>query len=46
MPADVTDEEPVRALFDPAVDAHGRVDLLFDDAGSFDTAQDAGDRQP
>ncbi len=46
MPADVTDEEPVRTLFDPAVDAHGRVDLLFDDAGSFDTPQDAGDRQP
>ena len=46
VPADVTDEEPVRALFDPAADAHGRVDLLFDDAGSFGTAQDAGDRQP
>ena len=36
---DVTDEESVRALVRTAVDAHGRVDLLFNNAGSFGTAR-------
>jgi len=31
---DVTDEDAVRALFDGAVDRHGRVDLLFNNAGT------------
>ena len=31
--ADVTDEESVRALFATTVDRHGRVDLLFNNAG-------------
>ena len=31
---DVTDEASVRALFDTAVARHGRVDLLFNNAGS------------
>jgi NAD(P)-dependent dehydrogenase (short-subunit alcohol dehydrogenase family) len=33
-PADVTDEASVRSLFDGAVQRHGRVDLLFNNAGS------------
>jgi len=33
VPADVTDESSVRALFDHAVEAYGRVDLLFNNAG-------------
>jgi len=33
VPTDVTDESSVRALFDTAVDRHGRVDLLFNNAG-------------
>jgi NAD(P)-dependent dehydrogenase (short-subunit alcohol dehydrogenase family) len=33
-PTDVTDEASVRALFDGAVERHGRVDLLFNNAGS------------
>jgi|SRR4051794_10894796 len=33
-PADVTDESSVRALFDEALDRHGRVDLLFNNAGT------------
>ena len=33
VPTDVTDEGSVRALFDEAVDAYGRVDLLFNNAG-------------
>jgi NAD(P)-dependent dehydrogenase (short-subunit alcohol dehydrogenase family) len=33
VPTDVTDEASVRALFDAAVDRHGRVDLLFNNAG-------------
>jgi NAD(P)-dependent dehydrogenase (short-subunit alcohol dehydrogenase family) len=32
-PTDVTDETSVRALFDGAVETHGRVDLLFNNAG-------------
>ena len=31
--ADVTDEASVRALFTEAVERHGRVDLLFNNAG-------------
>ena len=34
VPADVTDEASVRALFDRAVGRHGRVDLLFNNAGT------------
>jgi NAD(P)-dependent dehydrogenase (short-subunit alcohol dehydrogenase family) len=37
---DVTDEESVRALFDTAVERHGRVDLLFNNAGSGAPARD------
>ena len=33
IPADVTAEESVRALFATTVDRHGRVDLLFNNAG-------------
>jgi NAD(P)-dependent dehydrogenase (short-subunit alcohol dehydrogenase family) len=40
VPADVTDEASVRALFDQAVERHGRVDLLFNNAGSFSPARD------
>jgi NAD(P)-dependent dehydrogenase (short-subunit alcohol dehydrogenase family) len=34
VPADVTDETSVRALFDRAIERHGRVDLLFNNAGT------------
>ena len=34
VPADVTDEASVRALFDRVVERHGRVDLLFNNAGT------------
>ena len=40
VPADVTDEASVRALFDWAVDRHGRVDLLFNNAGTGAPARD------
>jgi NAD(P)-dependent dehydrogenase (short-subunit alcohol dehydrogenase family) len=40
VPADVTDEASVRALFDRAVDRHGRVDLLFNNAGTGAPARD------
>ncbi len=33
FPADVTDEASVRALFDGVVQRHGRLDLLFNNAG-------------
>jgi NAD(P)-dependent dehydrogenase (short-subunit alcohol dehydrogenase family) len=33
VPSDVTDEESVRALFATTVERHGRVDLLFNNAG-------------
>jgi NAD(P)-dependent dehydrogenase (short-subunit alcohol dehydrogenase family) len=33
VPADVTSEESVHALFSETVDRHGRVDLLFNNAG-------------
>jgi NAD(P)-dependent dehydrogenase (short-subunit alcohol dehydrogenase family) len=33
VPTDVTDEASVRALFDGVVERHGRVDLLFNNAG-------------
>ena len=33
VPTDVTDPESVRALFDRTVDAFGRIDLLFNNAG-------------
>ena len=33
VPADVTDEASVRHLFDHTVERHGRVDLLFNNAG-------------
>ena len=39
VPADVTDEASVRALFDRAVERHGRVDLLFNNAGAFPPAR-------
>ncbi|WP_116091382.1 SDR family oxidoreductase [Sphingomonas crusticola] len=34
VPTDVTDPDAVRALFDAAVDRFGRVDLLFNNAGT------------
>ena len=34
VPTDVTDPKAVRALFDAAVDRFGRVDLLFNNAGT------------
>jgi NAD(P)-dependent dehydrogenase (short-subunit alcohol dehydrogenase family) len=34
VPTDVTDEASVRQLFEAVVDAHGRVDLLFNNAGT------------
>ncbi|HJW61537.1 MAG TPA: SDR family oxidoreductase [Actinomycetota bacterium] len=40
VPADVTDEASVRALFDLAVERHDRVDLLFNNAGTFPPARD------
>ena len=38
--ADVTDERSVRHLFDHTVERHGRVDLLFNNAGVFPPAAD------
>lgn len=35
VPTDVRDEDAVRALFDQTVEAFGRVDLLFNNAGIF-----------
>jgi NAD(P)-dependent dehydrogenase (short-subunit alcohol dehydrogenase family) len=43
VPTDVTDEASVRALFDTAVDSCGRVDLLFNNAGSFAAAREVAD---
>ena len=43
VPTDVTDEASVRALFDTAVDTCGRVDLLFNNAGSFSPAREVAD---
>jgi NAD(P)-dependent dehydrogenase (short-subunit alcohol dehydrogenase family) len=40
VPADVTDEASVRALFDQALAGHGRVDLLFNNAGTGAPARD------
>jgi NAD(P)-dependent dehydrogenase (short-subunit alcohol dehydrogenase family) len=40
LPADVTDEDSVRRLFDTTVERHGRVDLLFNNAGVFPPATD------
>jgi NAD(P)-dependent dehydrogenase (short-subunit alcohol dehydrogenase family) len=40
IPADVTDEGSVRRLFDTTVERHGRVDLLFNNAGVFLPAAD------
>jgi NAD(P)-dependent dehydrogenase (short-subunit alcohol dehydrogenase family) len=37
VPTDVTDPDAVDALFAHAVDRHGRLDLLFNNAGSFGT---------
>ncbi|MET0692453.1 MAG: SDR family oxidoreductase [Propionibacteriaceae bacterium] len=34
VPADVTDEESVRSLFATTVERHGRLDLLFNNAGT------------
>jgi NAD(P)-dependent dehydrogenase (short-subunit alcohol dehydrogenase family) len=39
-PTDVTDEASVRALFDRTVDRHGRVDLLFNNAGGWAPARE------
>jgi NAD(P)-dependent dehydrogenase (short-subunit alcohol dehydrogenase family) len=38
--ADVTGEASVRALFDAVVERHGRVDLLFNNAGTGASARD------
>lgn len=37
VPTDVTDPDDVDALFDHTVERYGRVDLLFNNAGSFGT---------
>jgi NAD(P)-dependent dehydrogenase (short-subunit alcohol dehydrogenase family) len=34
VPTDVTDEDSVRSLFDQTVEVYGRVDLLFNNAGT------------
>jgi NAD(P)-dependent dehydrogenase (short-subunit alcohol dehydrogenase family) len=43
VPTDVTDEDSVRALFQAAVDSHGRVDLLFNNAGVGSPPREVGD---
>lgn len=40
VPTDVSDEQSVRALFDQAVGAYGRVDLLVNNAGLFAPARE------
>jgi NAD(P)-dependent dehydrogenase (short-subunit alcohol dehydrogenase family) len=40
VPTDVTDEASVVGLFDATVGAHGRVDLLFNNAGRFSPARE------
>ena len=40
VPTDVTDETAVRALFDRAVARFGRLDLLFNNAGTGGRARD------
>ena len=40
VPADVTDEAAVRVLFGTVLDRHGRVDLLFNNAGTAAPAVD------
>ena len=40
VPADVTDEASVRALFARTVERHGRVDLLFNNAGTGSPARE------
>jgi NAD(P)-dependent dehydrogenase (short-subunit alcohol dehydrogenase family) len=40
VPTDVTDEASVRALFARTVERHGRVDLLFNNAGTFSPARE------
>ncbi|WP_432558987.1 SDR family oxidoreductase [Granulicoccus sp. GXG6511] len=39
VPTDVTDSASVRALFDRVAEAHGRVDVLFNNAGIFPIGQ-------
>ncbi|WP_042364026.1 SDR family oxidoreductase [Streptacidiphilus neutrinimicus] len=43
QPADVTDEAAVAALFDRIADRYGRLDLLFNNAGSFGTSAPAAE---
>jgi NAD(P)-dependent dehydrogenase (short-subunit alcohol dehydrogenase family) len=43
LPADVTDEAAVAALFDRITDRYGRLDLLFNNAGSFGTSAPAAE---
>jgi NAD(P)-dependent dehydrogenase (short-subunit alcohol dehydrogenase family) len=40
VPADVTDERSVRALFDRTVERHRRLDLLFNNAGAWPPARE------
>jgi NAD(P)-dependent dehydrogenase (short-subunit alcohol dehydrogenase family) len=40
IPVDVSDEDSVRRLFDTTVERHGRIDLLFNNAGVFPPAAD------
>ena len=46
IPADVTDKASVRALFDRTLQRHGRVDLLFNNAGTSAPAARPGRRPP
>ncbi|SEL98924.1 SDR family oxidoreductase [Streptacidiphilus jiangxiensis] len=43
VPADVTDEEALAALFDQLTARYGRLDLLFNNAGSFGTPAPAAE---
>jgi NAD(P)-dependent dehydrogenase (short-subunit alcohol dehydrogenase family) len=40
VPTDVTEEASVRALFDRAVERYGRIDLLFNNAGTWAPARE------
>jgi len=43
VPCDVADPEAVTALFDRIADSHGRLDVVFNNAGLYVAANDVGD---